>query len=89
MSGEIGGGQMESHILCTPCPLVPRNAGSAEGGTVPRALQDLQGLLPRPTYHQFRPSLEVAEGSGALSVRGLEGSLSPENLHVLHRGVRQ
>lgn len=74
VSCEIGGGQMESHILRTPCPLVPRNGGSGEGGKIPRALQDLEGLFPRPTCSLFSPLVEVAGGSRELGVRGLEGS---------------
>lgn len=39
MSGEIGGGQMETHFLCTPYPLAPQIGGSGEGGKVPRVLK--------------------------------------------------
>lgn len=63
---------MGNHILCTPCPLVPPNGGSGEGGNVPGALQEEKVSYSRPTVssHLWRRRQTGAE----TPARGLEES---------------
>ena len=82
VSREIGGGQMESHILCTPCPLAPQNGGSGGGRQGPRGPAG-SGRSSPPAHAQ---SLPTFGGGGRREWRtrceGAGGLLSPEDLHT-------